>query len=520
MAAGTMTGAESVLRTLSAGGVQVCFANPGTSEMHLVAALDRVPEVRPVLALFEGVASGAADGYARMAGIPAATLLHLGPGLGNAFANLHNAYKARTPMVNVVGDHAVAHAPLNAPLASDIASVARPVSHWYASARDARSAATEAAAALAAARGRGGGIATLVVPADAGWETSAGPAEPLPVAPPAAVPQGAVEAAAQALRGGRRSALLIGGAATRGRALRAAARIAAATGARLLHDTFPARLERGAGVPRAQPLPYLTELATEALAGLEHLVICGTQAPVAFFAYPGRPSRLADPSTAVEVLAGPREDVAGALEALADALGAPADAPVEDAPRPAAPSGGPLDAVAIGAAVAALLPEGAIVVDESVTCSAPIVAATAGAARHDWLTLTGGAIGQGLPAATGAAVACPDRPVLSLEGDGSAMYTIQSLWTQAREGLDVTTVILANRSYAILDFELARVGAEATRGPAADALFGLGRPDLDFVGMAAGMGVPGVRVDDARSFSAALREALAEPGPRLIEAWL
>jgi acetolactate synthase-1/2/3 large subunit len=519
MAAGSMTGAESVLRTLSAGGVQVCFANPGTSEMHLVAALDRVPGVSPVLALFEGVASGAADGYARMAGIPAATLLHLGPGLGNAFANLHNAYKARTPMVNVVGDHAVAHAPLNAPLASDIASVARPVSHWYASTRDARSAATDAAAALAAARGHGGGIATLVVPADAGWEASAGPAAPLPVTPPAPVPQDAVEAAARALRGGGRTALLIGGAATRGPALRAAARIAAATGARLIHDTFPSRLERGAGIPRAQPLPYLTEMATEALAGLEHLIVCGTQAPVAFFAYPGRPSRLADPQTAIDVLAGPREDVAGALAGLADALGAGEAAPGPDAARPEVPDG-PLDPVAIGAAIAALLPEGAIVVDESVTASAPIVAATAGAAPHDWLTLTGGAIGQGLPAATGAAVACPGRPVLSLEGDGSAMYTIQSLWTQAREGLDVTTVILANRSYAILDFELARVGADAARGPASEQLFGIGRPDLDFVGIAAGMGVPGMRVDDAQGFAAALREALAEPGPRLIEAWI
>src|SRR5687767_8406885 len=516
MAAGVMTGAESVLRTLSAGGVRACFANPGTSEMHLVSALDRVPEVRPVLALFEGVASGAADGYGRMAGVPAATLLHLGPGLGNAFANLHNAYKARTPMVNVVGDHAVAHAPLNAPLASDIASVARPVSHWYASARDARGAATDAAAALAAARSHGGGIATLVVPADAGWDPAAGPAAPVEPTPAAAPPEAAVEAAARVLRSGGQAALLLGGAATRGPALRTAAAIAAATGARLLHDTFPARLERGAGIPRAEPLPYLTEMATEALAGLSHLVVCGTQPPVAFFAYPGRPSRFADPATAIEVLAGPPEDVAGALEALAGVLGASEPAVGADAARPELPDG-PLDAMAVGPAVGALLPEGAIVVDEAVTAAAPILQATAGAAPHDWLTLTGGAIGQGLPVATGAAVACPDRPVLSLEGDGSAMYTIQSLWTQAREGLDVTTVIFANRSYAILDFELSRVGAEA-RGPAAEELFGIGRPDLDFVAIAEGMGVPGRRVEDAQGFAAALREALAEPGPRLIEA--
>jgi acetolactate synthase I/II/III large subunit len=515
VAGDAMTGAESVLRTLAAAGVRACFANPGTSEMHLVAALDRVPEVRPVLTLFEGVASGAADGYGRMAGEPAATLLHLGPGLGNAFANLHNAYKARTPLVNVVGDHAVAHAPLGAPLASDIESVARPVSHWYASTRDARSAAGDAARAVAAARS--GGVATLVVPADAGWSPAPGPAAPIAPRPPTGFPDGAIEAAARALRSGEPAAILVGGAATRGPALRAAARAAAATGARLIHDTFPPRLERGAGIPRAEPLPYLTEMATEALAGLAHLVVAGTRPPVAFFAYPGKPSLLAPDDAAVHVLAGPDEDVAGALDALGEAVGVRSEGAAArgEGAVGAAPAGA-LDPVVIGAAVAAALPEGAIVVDEAVTAAAPILAATAGAPPHDWLTLTGGAIGQGLPLATGAAIACPDRPVLSLEADGSAMYTIQSLWTQAREGLNVTTLILANRSYAILEFELSRVGAEA--GDAARNLLEIGRPDLDFVALAAGMGVPGRRVDDAGALVAALREGLSEPGPYLVEA--
>ena len=509
-----MTGAESVIRTLAAGGVRACFANPGTSEMHLVAALDRMPEVRPVLTLFEGVASGAADGYGRMTGTPAATLLHLGPGLGNAFANLHNAYKARTPIVNIVGDHATLHAPLGAPLTSDIDSIARPVSHWLRSARDARGAATDAAQALQAAAEHG--IATLILPADAGWGESAGPAAPLPPRPRPAAPDGAIDAAARALRaGGRRSAILIGGTATRGEALRDAARIAASTGARLIRDTFPPRLERGAGLPAAEPLPYLTEMATESLARLEHLIVAGTQAPVGFFAYPGLPSVLADPATEIHTLATATEDVAAALSVLADELGA-TSSPLRERADAALPDGA-LDAPAIGAAIAALLPEGAIIVDEAVTASAPIVEATAGAAPHDWLPLTGGAIGQGLPVATGAAIAAPDRPVLSLEGDGSAMYTIQSLWTQARESLDVTTVILANRSYAILEFELARVGAHGG-GDASRDLLEIGRPDLDFVALASAMGVPGRRVDDAQAFTAALQEALAEPGPHLIEA--
>ena len=513
-----MTGAESVLRALAASGVRACFANPGTSEMHLVAALDEVPEVRPVLALFEGVASGAADGYGRMTGMPAATLLHLGPGLGNAFANLHNAYKARTPLVNVVGDHAVAHKPLGAPLAGDIESVARPVSHWVLTTRDARSAAGDAALAAAAAQSLGGGVATLILPADAAWSPAPGTAEPVAPQPRHPVPAEAVDDAERCLRSGGRSAILLGSHTCCEAGLRAAARIAAATGAEVFRDTFPARLERGAGLPQARPLPYLAELAVDALAGLEHLVIAGTQPPVSFFASPGRPSRLASDDTELHVLAGPQENAIAALEAVADALGAPdVDAPA--AARPDPPTGGALTPDAVAAALGAVLPERAIVVDESVTLSGLIYEATAGAPPHDWLTLTGGAIGQGLPVATGAAVACPDRPVLSLEGDGSAMYTIQSLWTQAREGLDVTTVIMANRSYAILDVELARMGAAGSvRGPAADMLLDIGRPDLDFTALARGHGVPARRAETAADLVAALREALAEPGPHLIEA--
>ncbi len=508
-----MNGAEAVLRTLAAGGVRACFANPGTSEMHLVAAMKDVPDVRGVLTLFEGVASGAADGWGRMTGAPAATLLHLGPGLGNAFANLHNAYKARTPLVNVVGDHAVMHRPLGAPLASDIESLARPVSHWVRTTRDARTAPADAARAVAAARA--GGIATLILPADAGWDPSPGASPPLPPAPAARVPEEAIEAAARALRSGEPCALLLGTPVTLEPGLRAAARIAAASGARLIRDTFPARLERGGSRPRVEPLPYLTELAVESLAGLAHLILVGTQPPVGFFAYPGRPSRLPDPATEVHGLAVGEEDALAALEALADALGAPPAPAPEPVERPAVPDGA-IDIATFAAVIGATLPEGAIVVDEAVTAAWLLPDATAGAPEHDWLFLTGGSIGQGLPLATGAAVAAPGRPVISLEGDGSAMYTIQSLWTQAREGLDVTTVILANRSYAILAFELARVGAEG--GDAARNLLEIGRPDLDFVALAQSMGVPGRRVDDAPALAAAIRDAVAEPGPHLIEA--
>ncbi|WP_028067816.1 acetolactate synthase large subunit [Solirubrobacter soli] len=509
-----MNGAESVLRTLAAAGVEVCFANPGTSEMHLVAALDRVPGVRGVLTLFEGVASGAADGYARMEGSPAATLLHLGPGFGNAFANVHNAYKGRTPMVNLVGDHAVAHKPLGAPLASDIESVVRPASSWVRTTRDARTAASDTAEAVAAAWA--GGVATLILPADAGWGESLGPVPPVPVPKPLAVPAEAVSAAARALRG-RSAALLLGGVATSAHGLALAARISAATGATLLRDTFAPRLARGGSRPRPLGVPYLTEMAVDALSGFSALVLVDTRPPVGFFAYPGQPSLLADPSTEILTLAAPGEDALGALAALASEVSAPAYVPGAPVERVVLPSDGPLNVDNLSAVVGALLPDDAVVVDEAVTASVLFVERTAGAGEHDYLFLTGGSIGWGMPAATGAAVGAGGRPVVNLEADGSAMYTIQSLWTQAREGLDVTTIIIANRSYAILEFEFSRVGASGD-GAAARELMDIGRPELSFAGLAQSMGVPGRRVDDVRGLVGALREAFSEPGPHLIEA--
>jgi acetolactate synthase-1/2/3 large subunit len=475
--------------------------------------MDRVPQVRGILTLFEGVASAAADGYARMAGKPAVTLLHLGPGFGNAFANVHNAYKAGTPMVNLVGDHALLHRPLGAPLTSDVEAIAGPASHWLRSARDAREAATLAAEAVAAAQR--GGVATLVLPADAGWEDSLGPSTPVTISGPPAVPDEAVETAARALRSGK-AALLLGGMTTRERGLAAAARIAAGTGAEVFHDTFTPVLARGGARPRARLLPYLTELAVDALAGFEQLIVVGTRPPVGFFAYPGKPSVLFSPDSTVTVLATAEEDAVGALEAVAELVGGEPE-PVEPLARPELPTGGALDVVNLSAVVGALLPENAVVVDEAVTASAIFQESTAGAGEHDYLFLTGGAIGWGLPAATGAAVGAPDRPVFSLEADGSAMYTIQALWTQAREELDVTTIIVANRSYAILEFEFSRVGAEGD-GTAARALMDIGRPELDFAQLAQAQGVPGRRVDDVPGLVEAIREAVAEPGPHLIEA--
>ncbi|MFF4546577.1 acetolactate synthase large subunit [Streptomyces sp. NPDC001406] len=513
-----MNGAEAVVATLRACGVEVYFANPGTSEMHLVAALDEEPALRAVPCLFEGVATGAADGYGRMTGRPAATLLHLGPGLGNGLANLHNARRAATPLVNLVGDHATHHKPLDAPLESDIDALAGTVSGWVRRCSDAPAAGLHAAAAVAAATAPPGQVATLILPADISWSPGASPAPPLPLQPPAPVPDDTVTAVAAALRSGEPTAILLGGPATRAPALRAAARVAA-TGARLLCETFPARLERGAGLPTVERLGYLPEGARAQLHGLRHLVLVGARAPVSFFAYPETPGLLVPRDCHVHTLAGPGDDAVQALAHLADLL-PHATAATAARARPEPPAGD-LTGESVATAVGALLPEGAIVVDEANTSGLWLPAATAGAPHHDWLTLTGGAIGQGLPLAVGAAIACPDRPVVCLEADGSAMYTPQALWTMAREGLDVTIVVYANQSYSVLEMEYDRLVPTRdgrARGRAARDLLDLSRPDLDFAGLAQAMGVPAARATTAEEFTAQLAKALNEPGPHVIEA--
>jgi acetolactate synthase I/II/III large subunit len=512
-----MNGAQSLLETFVAAGIEVCFTNPGTSEMHFVAALDRQPDMRAILGLFEGVVTGAADGYARMAGKPACTLLHLGPGLANGLANLHNARRARSPVVNVVGEHATYHRALDAPLASDIAGFAGPVSAWIRMAESASGVADNAAAAVQAAVTPPGQIATLILPADTAWNEASGGAAPLAAPGLASADAANVEAAIAALRSGEPCALLVNGLGVSEAGLQLVSRIGQHSGARLFGDTFLARIPRGAGRVDLPRLPYFAEQALEALSGVRHLILVDTKAPVSFFAYPGVASELTPSGCQVHALTVPGEDTLAALEAVVEGIGAAGVAAATRSPaRPARPVGA-LGPESIAAAVGALLPEHAVLVNEAVTGGFALPAMTAAAAPHDWLDLTGGAIGLGLPAAVGAAVACPGRRVVAMQGDGSAMYTIQSLWTMAREALDVTVVLLANRKYAILQVEFMRVGAE-NPGPKAMSMLDLSRPDLDFVHLARGMGVPAVRADDAASFSAALAESFATPGPYLIEA--
>jgi len=509
-------GAQALIRTLVDGGVTACFTNPGTSEMHFVAALDSVPEMRAVLALFEGVATGAADGYSRVADTPASTLLHLGPGLGNGLANLHNARKGKVPIVNIVGDHAIYHTQYDAQLQSDIETVARNVSTWVRTSQATSDVARDAAEAIAAAKGPPGQVATLILPADVSWGDGAVPAAPLPSTAPPVASSEVLHSVARALRDGRGAAILLGGRALREPALLAAATVAAATGAKLYSEAFPTRMQRGAGLPPVERLAYFAELASVQLAGLKHLVLVDVKAPVSFFAYPGKKSYLVPNGCEVHELVGPADHALGSLQALVDTLDAGDTQPVlQQAVRPSRPSG-VLSAEKVCQAVGAMLPEGAIISDEAQTSGVTLAANTAGAPRHDVLTLTGGAIGQGLPVAVGAAVACPDRPVFALQGDGSAMYTIQSLWTMAREQLDVTVVIFNNRSYAILNIELERVGAQGA-GPKAKSQLDLAGPNLDFVALGSGMGVPSVRVDTCEELVAELERAVADPGPHLIE---
>ena len=509
-----MNGAESLARTLLASGVEVCFANPGTSEMHFVAALDRVPGLRCVLGLAETVVTGCADGYGRMAGKPAATLLHCGPGLANGIASLHNARRAYSPIVNVVGDQATYHRPYDAPLTADTEGLARAASHWVRTCATAAEVPAAGAAAVQAARTAPGQIATLILPADTAWNESVGPAAPLTVpARPGVAPE-AITIAARALRTGAPAMLVLSGAALSEPGLRAAHRIAAKTGAKLRVPSQVGRMARGRGRPQIDRIPYAVDRALEVLSGLAHLILVGARPPVGFFAYPGKPSELWPRDCAVHMLARVEEDQVAALEALADELGAPRDTPIPEAPK-AILATGAFTPEAFASTIAALIPDNAIVAEDAVTSGRQLFVPTFAAAPNDWIQNTGGAIGCGLPLATGAAFACPDRKTVCLQSDGGGMYTVQALWTQARESLDVVTVIFANRSYKILMGELTAVGA--TPGKSARQLFDLGPPDLDWVKLAGGMGMEAVRVDTLETFTDAFRAACSRRGPFLIE---
>ncbi len=509
-------GAQALISTLVDCGVQVCFANPGTSEMHFVAALDAVPQMHGVLCLFEGVVTGAADGYARIAGKPAATLLHLGPGLGNGLANLHNARRAHVPVVNVIGDHATYHKKYDAPLESDIEPLTDWTHGWTRRTGSGADIGRDAAEAVAASMASPARVANLILPADISWDDGAEPAGPVRPDPPAAPDERAVAEVADVLRSGESTVLLIGGPATGVRGIEAADRIATATGARVLVETFPARLTRGAGVPALDRLGYLAEQAAYQLDGIKHLVVAGTRAPVSFFAYPGKPSDLVPEGAKVHNLAGLETDVVGALEQLAGLLAPGVEPRMAPSAVPDLPTGEltPQNWVQV---IGALLPRDAIVSDESNTSGLLLPAATAGSARHDLLSLTGGAIGQGLPVALGAAIAAPERPVIALQADGSAAYTISALWTMARENANVTVVLINNSAYAILRLELSRVGAGAG-GPRADELLDLSRPNMDFAKIAEGFGVPASVATTCEELADQFRAALENPGPHLIDA--
>lgn len=514
-----MNGAHSLTQTLLANGVDTVFANPGTSEMHFVAALDETPEINCILGLFEGVVTGAADGYGRMKDTPAATLLHLGPGLANGLSNLHNAIRAQSPIVNVIGDHAVYHRQYDAPLTSDIEGAARPFSNWVRTTANADSVSQDTAAAVSASLTNPGQIASLILPADAAWSPVHQQADPVKAfVPPAGIPgDDVIDATAQALKNAKNPAILLGKNALREVPLRAAGLVAEATGADLLCPNMVARVTQGAGRVPVKRVPYATPLAVDFLKDYDLLVLVGAKAPVGFFAYPNRPSALTPPAQHIVELAQPRHDLPATLDALATAVGADSSqAPATSAlDIPGLPSGS-VTKEKLGDLIANVIPENGIVVDESITTGFTFFGTASSAQPHDYLLGTGGSIGYALPTAAGAAVACPDRKVICLESDGSGMYMPQSLWTYAREGLDVVAVIFSNRKYQILRDEMRNVGADFG-GPRSEALMDLTNPTIDWVNLATSMGVEAQSVDSMEGLAQAFRAGLDADGPYLIE---
>lgn len=513
-----MNGADAIVSLMAKNGIDLCFANPGTTELALVDALGGA-DIRCVLGLFEGVCTGAADGYARMLGRPAATLLHLGPGFANGIANLHNARRARSPMLNLVGDHATWHLEFDAPLASDIRSLAAPVTGHYKYLGNGQRCIQDMVEAIGAARR--GAIATVVVPTDVQEHVFATPPA-FPAAHPPVPASGSgerLEAAVRAVRESGNAVILLGTGALTAAGQQAAAGIAAATGARVFAETFPARWDRGGDIPVIQRFPYFPEMGIDTLKNANCVLLVGARAPIAYFGKTGLPSKLVRPGSQVVTLAEPTGDAEGAITALADALGATPH-PAPKAVIPTLPDANlALDPSIMAQTVAALLPERAIVSVEGATTTPFFFTMAAGASSHTVLTNTGGAIGQGMPVATGAALACPDRPVISLQGDGSAAYTLQALWTQAREKLNVVTVLCANQNYGVLRVELDRAGMDATAA-VPQRLTSLEDPALDWTALARGFGVPAARASTAGELATLFGAALSKGGPFLIEAMM
>ena len=512
-----MNSADALLKTLIKNGLEVVFANPGTSEMHLVAAIDHHPEVRPVLGLFEGVVTGAADGYARMSGKAAANLLHLGPGLGNGFANIHNAKKARTPMLNIVGDHATYHLKYNAPLTSDLDGLANASSDWVGRSSSPDDLSFVGAEAWQAAHKFPGQIATMLVPADCAWGETDNVGKKLDIQGPDSIDDALIDEAFKALSADKNTMLFLGGEFLDEESVTLAGKIATASGCRLATDTFVKRHRRGAGLTKVEPIPYFSELAEEFLTGVESMVFIGTRPPVSFFAYPGKKSFLSPEECKLIELASPFQDGKYALRALNDLLKGHSIGqhliPENDVQ---APTSGELNPTTLGPLFASLLPEDVVVCDEAATSGFFVTPHAWSAKPLDWLALTGGSIGQGLPLATGAAIGAPDRPVVCLHGDGGAMYTIQSLWTQAREGLNVTNLIFSNKAYAILQVELERVGALET-GDRATSMLSLDNPEINWVSLANSLGVPAKRTLTVEEFHKAFSDGMNSEGPSLIE---
>ena len=511
-----MNASDALIKTLINNGAEVVFANPGTSEMHLVAAIDNHPEIRPVLGLFEGVVSGAADGYARMSGKSAVNLLHLGPGLGNSFANIHNANKALSPMLNIVGDHATYHLKYNAPLTSDLDNLAKSVSDWVGRSSSVDDLCNLGNEAWQMANLFPGQISTLIVPADCAWGEYKGkiPA-PFKTRSPLKIDDSLVPKSIEILKR-KNSILFIGGKFLDEKCIKLAGQISSTTGCRIVTDTFVSRIRRGAGLPKVEQVPYFSEMAEEFLKNTSGVVFLGTNAPVSFFAYPGKKSYLLSEETEILELCTPGQDGLSALQALSDESDASSiNKELIQEKITEYPTKGKLDSLSIGPLIGALIPEESIISDEAATSSLLVTPHTLGSKPLDWLSLTGGSIGQGLPLAVGAAIAEPDRPVITLHGDGGAMYTIQALWTQARESLNITNIIFVNNSYEILKIEMDRVGAVKT-GDRAESMFSLKDPKINWLKLSQSLGVPGFEPSTIEEFTKVFTHSTKNPGPSLI----
>ena len=515
-----MNGAAAFFKSIVDNGIDTIFACPGTSEMQVVDEVG-YSNLRVVLCLFENSVTGMADGYARMLDKPALGMVHVTCGLTNALANMHNARIANSRMIIFGGGVHVAHE-VNEPVHSMLQRqpyVAQIAAQCVIEARSPDQLAAAATQALKASNDGAGKIVYVYGPNNAVWGESSFQGKLTSSAEQRQrVSTATISSIADTLKAGKKTAFILDNLALREEGLEILGRIAEGAGGRLFREWLPSRIAMGAGRVRTETLPYGGAEGRELLSEFDQIVLVGAKIPVCPFSYENQPWVKIPENCNVHTLATADHDILAALEELATQLDLPEKASNRYNRKPGEPPTGPLSGNSIVQSLSILMPADSIVLDEAMLENVMFPLLMDGAAPFDFMAACpGGAIGAGPPVACGAAIACPNRKVILLEGDFSLMQGNTALWSMAQHNLDICVINYNNEGSASLSTELARV-RQGEAQPKSIELLRIRKPTIDYAAMAESMGVPASRAETAEEFHLQLTKAMSTKGPHFIDA--